>query len=356
MKYFLVSLTLLVSSAVFAAPNAYTDKGPLHPIYGLHAPEDMEPLPGGHLLVSEVNVTVSATGAAWGPSQLSRLRVADGKIEKLYPPLPGKAAKTGGRPWGDPACPGEIGPALSPIGISLSRRSDGHWQLLVVNHGGRESVEMFELVGGKRLEWRGCAVAPAGSMMNDVAALPDGSFVATNMVDATHPEIAANFMDYVKRGENTGFVWSWSAATGYKAVPGSEGALPNGIVTDKEGKYFYYAVMGPGSEVRKVELATGRRIGAAKVANPDNLSWDGHRILAAGMDHMFDNGSCEAGADKCPRPSHVAAIDPDTLTAETLFTQDGSLQDGVSVAVRMGQRLYIGAITGDRIISAPLPK
>jgi hypothetical protein len=356
MKSLMVCLTLLASVAVWAAPNVCTDKGPLHLICGLHNPEDLEPLPdGSHLLVSELNLTVAATGMKWGPGELSRLNVTDGRIEKLYPPR-GKATKAGTNVWGDPSCPGEIGAALSPHGISLSRRADSRWQLLVVNHGGRESVEMFELVGGKRLEWRGCAVAPTGSMMNDVAALPDGGFVVTNMIDASRPEIAANFRDYARRGENTGFVWSWSAATGYKAVPGSEGVMPNGILADKEGRYFYYAVMGPASEVRKVELATGHHVGATKVVNPDNLSWDGHRLLAAGVDSVLDSSGCKAGSDQCLMPSHVVAIDPDTLAADTIFTQDGSLQGSVSVAVHMGRRLYIGAFSGNRILSIPLPK
>ena len=44
--------------------------------------------------------------------------------------------------WGTPDCPGEPDKAFAPHGIHLSRRGDGRLQLLVVNHGGREAIEV----------------------------------------------------------------------------------------------------------------------------------------------------------------------------------------------------------------------
>jgi hypothetical protein len=82
--------------------------------------------------------------------------------------------------WGDATCPGVIGDALAPHGISLLKRSDGKTQLYVVNHGGRESIEMFELVRINRdggLAWHGCVVST--QTYNDVAALANGGFYAT---------------------------------------------------------------------------------------------------------------------------------------------------------------------------------
>src|SRR5690606_5808313 len=45
-----------------------------------------------------------------------------------------------------PSCPGAPDPAIaSPHGINLEERADGAYDLYVVNHGGREGVEVFRL-------------------------------------------------------------------------------------------------------------------------------------------------------------------------------------------------------------------
>lgn len=344
---------LFLASAIAQATPSCEPQGELRPYCGFRQPEDLEPLADGrHLLVSQMNLNPTPTGFLFKPGKISLLDTRTGKARDLFPHR-GKAAKSSPTPgWGDPQCPGEIGADFSPHGIHLSRRDDGRLQLLVINHGGREAVEFFELQG-QRLAWRGCAVAPQGSVMNDVSARPDGGFIATNMIDATDPARAANTMEMVARGENTGFVWSWSETLGYQKVPGSDGALPNGVQVDAAGKYFYYSVMGLSSEVRKVDMATHRLVGTAQLPNPDNLSWDGGRLLAAGLIDPGTISSC-GKPGQCPTPSHVTAIDPATLRTTRIFEQDGTLQSGVSAAVVMGKRLYIGAFSGDRVLSAPL--
>ncbi|HQR03370.1 MAG: hypothetical protein JSR19_12440 [Proteobacteria bacterium] len=339
-------------TGVVLAAAPCTPRGDLRPYCGFHQPEDLEPLADGHhLLVSQMNLNPTPTGFLWKPGKISLLDTVSGKIRDLYP-QPGVAGSKPTAGWGDPSCPGAIGAEFSPHGIHLSRRPDGRMQLLVVNHGGREAVEFFEFKHD-RLIWRGCAIAPRGSSMNDVSARPDGGFIVTNMIDGSDPERAAHALELVAKGEDTGFVWSWSPATGYTRVPGSEGPLPNGVQVDRAGKYFYYNVMGPKSEVRKVEIASGRRVAAVKVPNPDNLSWDGDRLLTAGLIDPLSMSSCGGKPNECPTPSHVTAIDPQTMTATRIFEQDGTLQSGVSSAVEMGGRLYIGAFSGDRVLSAP---
>ncbi|QDX80680.1 hypothetical protein B9N43_05120 [Denitratisoma sp. DHT3] len=351
---------LAVLAAGFMAPTAALAtpsceaQGEVRPYCGFRQPEDLEPLADGrHLLVSQMNLTPTPQGFLFKSGKLSLLDTRTGKVRDLYPGKSAGQAKAKPTPgWGDPACPGEIGDALSPHGIHLSRRGDGRLQLLVVNHGGREAVEFFEL-DGQRLTWRGCAVAPRGSTMNDVAARPGGGFIASNMIDASTPEQAAQAMDNVARGENTGFVWTWSASFGYQKLPGSDGPLPNGVQVDAAGRYAYYNVVGPQGAVRKVDLQNYRLVGSAPTPNPDNLSWDGKRLLTAGVLDHRTLSQCDSAAP-CRSASHASAIDPETMQATRLFEQDGSLQRGVSVAVAMGKRLYIGAFAGDRVLSVPL--
>jgi hypothetical protein len=62
--------------------------------------------------------------------------------------------------------PRPLDPALfNARGLSLSRLAGDRWRLLVVNHGGRESIEVFDVdlaPARPRLVWRGCLPMPAG--------------------------------------------------------------------------------------------------------------------------------------------------------------------------------------------------
>ena len=71
---------------------------------------------------------------------------------------------------------------VEPHGIDVAARPDGVSELYVVNHGWRESVEVFEIdVAGARptLRWIGAAVLPASAVGNDVAAVDGGGFVVS---------------------------------------------------------------------------------------------------------------------------------------------------------------------------------
>ncbi len=74
---------------------------------------------------------------------------------------------------------------FAPHGIDLEQRPDGALQLLVINHGGRESVEYLQVEqsdDGLALHWRGCVIAPDDAFFNDLVARRDGGFWATDMM------------------------------------------------------------------------------------------------------------------------------------------------------------------------------
>ncbi len=55
-------------------------------------------------------------------------------------------------------------------------------------------------------------------------------------------------------------------------------------------------------------------------------------------------------AGACGVAYAVSAIDPDTMAAETLLERDGTSAFGMaSVAVPIGNELFIGSFIGDRI-------
>lgn len=355
----LLGLLISVSTLASDAVGACQPVGRLTPICGLRGSEDIEVLPGGKaLLVSQSRVDFSRPPQMlWLPGSIAVLDLATRKSRVAYP---ARTAASQER-WGDPACPGEIGAKLAPHGMHLSRRPDGRWLLLVVNHGERESVEMFELLGrGAKfgLAWRGCAVAPEHSFLNDVAALPDGGFLVTNMTYYTGPDSMMRDRPRAERGENTGHVWQWQADAGYRMLPGSETPMPNGIQVDKSGDHAFINVGVSSGGVRKLDLKSGKLAGFVKMPNPDNASWaaDG-RLLVAGLVDEQAARPCMLAtfAVPCGAKFYVNAIDPDGLSSETLLIHAGAPMGGATVAVSTDRFLYVGSFAGDRVLRVPLP-
>jgi hypothetical protein len=58
---------------------------------------------------------------------------------QTFTAIPLSAGKKPG--WGEDTCTESIGRQIQPHGLSLSKRTSGEWQLYVVNHNARESIE-----------------------------------------------------------------------------------------------------------------------------------------------------------------------------------------------------------------------
>jgi len=329
--------------------------GAARPICGFQNPEDLELLPDGeHLLVSEFG---SMQGARAG--SLALFELASDERTVLYRGGDGGSVTPG---WGDPDCPGPPPEAMSPHGIHLSRRADGGLQLLVVNHGGRESVELFEVIGsgsGWAVAWRGCAVAPEGAWLNDVVALPEGGFLVTHMLPKRGG--ALQVVEYLKPallGMRTGHVLEWRPERGFAPLSGTEAAFANGIALSADGTTIYLNA-SIGGEVLRIDRASGRAQGSAKVAGPDNSSWapDGRLLVASFTGQLWETLACdgiERGA--CPIPFEIVAVDPETLATETVYRGGGAPMGAGTVGVRVRDELFVGSFAGDRILRVALDR
>jgi hypothetical protein len=327
--------------------------GPARPLCGFRNPEDLEPLPDGTgLLVSEFG---SMEGDRSGA--IARLDLASDARTVLYRGGDGGAAAPG---WGDPACPGPPPPEMSPHGIHLSRRADGALQLLVVNHGGRESVELFEVQGapsGATVAWRGCAVAPEGSWLNDVVALPEGGFLATQMMPRRRRPLQV--FEYLKAGAlglRTGHVLAWDPARGFTPQPGTETTFPNGIALSADGRTIFLN-SSIGGKVHRIDRATGAPEGSAEVPGPDNSTWapDGRLLVASFTGPLWETLRCdgiERGA--CPVAFEIVAVDPETLATEMIYRGGGAPMGAGTVGLRVGDELFVGSFAGDRILRVDL--
>ena len=341
----------LAAFAEFPGPYLSCEAvGPAQPICGFQNPEDLAPLPGDQALI------VSEYGEVEGgkPGTLALLVLATDTRRVLFRGGDATGAPHAG--WGDPKCPGPPTAEFSPHGIDLAPRPDGALQLLAVQHGGRESVEFFEVTGAGadwKLAWRGCVLAPPDASLNEVVAIPGGGFLTTKMMS-----LAGGFEQLTEVSGPTGVVYEWSAASGFQTVRGTAGALPNGVEISPDGKTIFLN-LSMGNALRRVDRATGKIEGEAQVPAPDNVTWtpDGKRLLVASLRSLdpAEFTVCqglERGA--CPLAFAIVAVDPVALTTETVFVGDGPPMGGGTVGLQVGDELFVGSFAGDRVLRVKL--
>jgi hypothetical protein len=316
----------------------------IEPICEFQNPEDIVATPSGAwLLVSQMggmDGRLAGSVAAFEPE--------NGRVEVLFPV--GEFDDV--RDWGDPACPPPSIIDFSPHGIDLDTRANGQLQLLAINHGGRESVEFFEVEqsdAGLALHWRGCVIGPDDAFFNDVVTRRDGGFWVTQML-AKHGQLWALFTAAVF-GANTGKVYRWTSGDGFVVEPGSEFPFPNGIEKGPDDAMLYVTSF-MGDEVVRLDLSRGEVTARTTVRRPDNLTWgiDGKLLVASHTDSFFETIKCrDLPQGSCGSAFEVVTIDPQTMAQFVMLAHRGAPIGGVSVATQVGENLYLGSVASDRI-------
>lgn len=343
----LAAALLLPNSAAIAQPGAVNPdlldcgmQGTAEAICGTRAPEDFEVTPDGKYLI------VAKFGMSPDPATDMALDLFN-LDAKTFAAIPLSDERKDG--WGNPGCTESIGTQVGAHGLSLTQRTSGEWQLYVVNHMVRESMEMFELLpegDSWKLVWRGCVMAE--QPYNDVAALADGSFVATR------PTAIVKEGQNLFAGEPSGNVAKWTAAAGEQVLPGSEYGYPNGVMVSPDGRYAYVSGWTTRS-FHKYDIEAMQEVGRADFTfMPDNLTWTpGGKLLAAGINGVA--GNCpETSTNPCIQASVVAEVDPETLAVTTVFDSAGqALINGTSAAIEVDGSVYIGSFQGTRLVKVP---
>jgi len=247
------------------------------------------------------------------------------------------------------SCPGPIDPAekdkFRAHGLYLRPARNAVHTLYVVHHGNRESIEVFEFDARPKsptLTWIGCAVAPDPIGLNSVVGLPDGGFVTTNFSPRNSDAAGRSRM---MAGENNGELWEWHTGTGWKIVPGSESAGPNGLEISKDGKWLYIGGWGSQSVIRLSRGRTPVKKDAVQVGfRVDNVRWaPDNTLLAAGQ-----------GGTAPSQTSNVAKVDPNSLKFQELVRHPyGDVLTAGTVAIQIGKELWVGSVRGDRIAIFP---
>ena len=296
-------------------------------VCGQNGPEDLYALPDAKWVVA------SSMAGAGG---INLVRVSDRSSTPLYPSPSAKKAYDAKTYPGCPGAPGDQGAQFRSHGLWLDPKGGATRHLYVVGHGARESIEVFTIdtkAATPVLTWIGCAVAPDPIGLNSVVGLPDGGFIASNY----SPRGDATSNQKMTAGQNNGELWEWHASSGWKKVPGSEASGANGLDISDDGKWIYMAGWGSQSFVKlsrgkepveRMEIPVGFRV--------DNL-------------HRAKDGSLLA-AGQGQGTSDIVKIDPKTLkVTKVLQRRDDASFRGGTVAVEVGDRLWVGSYMGDRI-------
>ena len=350
-------LTLLVASIVLALPSLIAGQAragqapqapapaPCNPVgkeyvCGQQAPEDLVVVPGGEWVVA---------GSYGGNGGIKMINTRDRTTTNAYPTATSKDrldAKT------YDSCPGAPDAAekakFTTHGLALRPGRNSMHTLYAVHHGGRESIEVFELDAKTKpptLTWIGCAIPPDPIGLNSVVPLPNGGFIGTDFLARN---IDAGQRGKMLAGENNGWLWEWQTGKGWQKVPGSEASGANGLEVSKDGKWLYVAAWGSQSFFRlSLGQTPPKRDNIPLGFRVDNIRWaaDGS-ILAAGQ-----------GGVAPVQTTNVVKINPTTLKVQEIIKQTNTPEFGSgTVAVEVGKELWVGSFRGDRIARFPAPQ
>jgi hypothetical protein len=337
----------VLAAAIAAAPamaaDACAPAGGLNFICNVPAAEDLVEVP-------KTNYLIASAMAAGGGINLVETRTK--KVTNLYPGT-GVVARHDKAKFG--ACPGVPDPKLVVLhGVALRPAANGHYTLYGVNHGGRESIEVFDIemkAGVPTLAWTGCLVMPTGMAANSVSAWKDGTVIATI------PSMPGVTPEDRKAGKPTGAVVQWTPGSpGFVPIPGTEMKGNNGIDTSPNDDEFFVVSYAERKVVAFSRTNPSKRLRETEVFSfsPDNVRWttDG-RVLSAGM--AAPDPACSSTPNtpeymKCPRGYVAISIDPKTMKITELASGPATPSfSGATMVVEMGNELWIGTYNNDKL-------
>jgi hypothetical protein len=337
----------VVLTRFVVAPDAQTagcaPSGGLTFICGVQNPEDLVLVRGTRWLL--------ASGMAPG----SGLHIVDTRAKKVTSLYAGGTSNVRADKTRYANCPGPLDPKQAVLhGLSLRAAPGGRFTVYATNHGGRESIEVFELnVSGAApiATWIGCVPMPDKMPANSVASFSDGSLVATVLI------MPGKTFEDAFAGRITGAVFLWTPGTAaFRQLPGTELSANNGIETSPDDREFYVASTTTKRIVAFSRNDTSKPLRTAQLTEfgPDNIRWtNDNRLITAGM---IDNEPACGGPPKteagirCSRGYIAATIDPKTMAvAEVARGPATPAFTGTAIAMRVGDELWLGSFNADRL-------
>ncbi len=313
--------------------------GNLNFICGMSAPEDL-------VLIPE-SIWMIASGMKAGSGlQLIDTASKTAQAMTIAAPRPDTARFAG--------CPGPLDMSQAVLhGLSLRTTDAGRHLLFSTNHGGRESIEVFEIDAGgvaPSATWVGCVLMPEQLAANSVAAFKDGTLVATVLA------LPGKTFEDLFAGRNTGIVLMWTPGSAtFRTLPGTELPGNNGIDTSADDQEFYVASSGLKRIVAysRGNPSTPLRFAQLSEFAPDNVRFQDGRLLTAGM---IDEEPACGGAPKtpegiqCPRGYIAVSIEPLTMAVTEIARGPAAPPySGTATALRAGNALWLSSFNADRL-------
>jgi hypothetical protein len=257
-------------------------------------------------------------------------------------------------------CPGPLDmKVFGPHGLDLAG-SGNHRVLYAVNHGGRESVEAFDVDlshGTPKLTWTGCLVAPQGFWPDAVASLLDGDLLVTSLWDPTDP----SRVQKLSEGKPVGALDEWSPTKGWSTVPGTEGMSgPNGVIASPDGTQIFIALWS-GQEVARISRGVKpvKHAYAKTRMLTDNVRWtpNGTILVGGQVTSVPQVLKCfESSAINCRNvPFRIETLNPRTMKLQVVVKQGvyGVMGAGTG-AIKVGNYYWISSFRADRIGIFPI--
>jgi hypothetical protein len=339
---FLVLLAISASVNFSRAQSNCAPSGGLNFICGIQAPEDLVLVPGTRFLIASGMMAGSGLHLIDTQAKTARSLFASGVAVARA-----DTAKFAG-------CPGPLDAKQAILhGLSLRPSQTGRYTLYATNHGGRESVEVFDVDArgaAPTAVWIGCVLTPDKLPVNSVAAFSDGTLVATVLV------LPGKTFQDVWAGRNTGVVLIWTPGSKeFRTLAGTELPGNNGIETSADNTEFYVASTGLKRIVAysRANPSKPLRFAQLKEFGPDNVRLVGDRLITAGI---IDNEPACGGAPKkpediqCPRGWIADTIDPKTMAITELARGPAAPPyTGTATAMPVGDNLWLSSFNVDRV-------
>ncbi len=300
--------------------------------------EDLAALPGGRWVV--------ASSMPGGDLQHGALYLVDTRSDRARIAYAGGGASTHSA-W--PSCGGPVShDQFSPHGIAVQTLAAGGATLFVVNHGRRESVEVFKVSASEMpmLLWQGCIPLPMGAVGNAVAVTPQGQIFLTN---------TGNLLSGVEKGERRmGEVLEWSRTSGWRSVTAEPVYSPNGLLVSDDGNTLFVNSWAAGQVLKLARTPQGvQRELLSLPFLPDNLRWaPGGVILVTGMSGPVEAvAQCFAGKGPCDTiPTGIARLQVEPWKLQC--RRELRLPLG-TVSIAVGDDLWVGPVRGEGIRLLP---
>jgi hypothetical protein len=346
--FFAVAVNAIKAPSAFNAAQsaACAPSGGLNFICGLQAPEDL-------VRVGETRWLIASGMAEGSGLHLidTGLRIARSAFPRGAVPINNVIRPDKSR---FPNCPGPLIPQKAVLhGLSLRPAETGRYTLYATNHGGRESIEVFDVDArgsSPTMVWIGCVLLPDQLAANSVAAFSDGTLVATVLV------LPGKTFQDVWAGKNTGVVLMWTPGSkSFRTLDGTELPGNNGIETSADNREFFVASTGLKRIVAysRENPSKPLRYAQLKEFGPDNVRLVDGKLLTAGI---IDEEAACGGAPKkpedirCPRGWIVDAIDPKTMAiTEVARGPAAAPYSGTATAIPVDDTLWLSSFFADRV-------